>query len=137
MENTTDKAFETANPDLQRLHREADDIQAYMSIPCNLQDPATLTDRLRDLDVYMARLSDMMLRAKALRDRAQYDYIDKNEDKLNKLTATVSNRMIGKHLFDYSMTYSRLETMYDTLKTLSRNLVTQISYIKEQMRNFN
>ena len=133
MENTIKTAFEATNTELQALHAEADTIQAYMSIPVDLEDPASLTYRLKNLDVYMARLSDMMIRARAMKDRAQNNYLEENEDRLNKLTATISNRLIAKNLFEYTIAYSRLETMYETLKHLSRNLVTQISYIKQQM----
>ena len=125
--------FATQNPFLASMHREADAIQAYMSIPITLEDPASLTYRLKDIDVYMARLSDMMIRAKALKEREQNKYIAENEDKLNKLTATVSNRMINAHLFEYAAAYSRLDAMYHTIEHLSRDLVTQISYIKQQM----
>ena len=125
--------FATQNPFLASMHREADAIQAYMSIPITLEDPASLTYLLKDIDVYMARLSDMMIRAKALKEREQNKYIAENEDKLNKLTATVSNRMINAHLFEYAAAYSRLDAMYHTIEHLSRDLVTQISYIKQQM----
>lgn len=125
--------FATQNPFLAAMHREADGIQAFMDKPIVLEDPASLTYRLKDLDVYMARLSDMMIRAKALKEREQNKYIAENEDKLNKLTATVSNRMINAHLFEYAAAYSRLDAMYHTIEHLSRDLVTQISYIKQQM----
>ena len=128
MESTTPfNPFETTNPLLAGLHREADAIQSYMDRPATLQDPASLTYRLNDMDVYMARLSDILIRAKALRDA--------NEDKLSKMKATASNRLINAYLYEYKIAYDRLETMYHTLEVLARNLVTQISYIKEQMRN--
>lgn len=136
MESTTPfNPFETTNPLLAGLHREADAIQSYMDRPATLQDPASLTYRLNDMDVYMARLSDMLIRAKALRDRAQNSFLEANEDKLSKMKATASNRLINAYLYEYKIAYDRLETMYHTLEVLARNLVTQISYIKEQMRN--
>lgn len=129
------EAFKVENPSLQALHAEADEIQAYMDKPAYLEDPASLTYRLNDLDTYMARLTDMMIRAKAMKERAKNKYLAENEDKLNKLTATVSNRLIDAHLFEYNMTYNRLDSIYHTLEHLTRDLVTQISYIKQQMQN--
>lgn len=117
------------------MHREADAIQTYLNQPENLDDPVSLTYRLRDLSAYLARLSDMMVRAKTLRDREKFRYIEQNEDVLSKLTATISNRQIDAHLFEYNAAYNRLETMYHTTEVLGRNLVTQISYIKKQMEN--
>ena len=128
-----DGAFSTDNPVLASMHREADGIQAFLNIPLNMGDPAAMTYRLRDLDVYLARLSDMMIRAKTLRDATKYSYIQENEDRLNKLSATISNRQIDSYLLPFSATYNRIETMYHTTEILSRNLVTQISYIKKQM----
>lgn len=127
--------FQTSSPALASMHREADAIQTYLNQPENLDDPVSLTYRLRDLSAYLARLSDMMVRAKTLRDREKFRYIEQNEDVLSKLTATISNRQIDAHLFEYNAAYNRLETMYHTTEVLGRNLVTQISYIKKQMEN--
>lgn len=122
------------DPAVATLHREADEIQAYMAIPAHLEDPASLVYRLRDLDAYMARLSDMVFRAKMMREREKNKYLAENCDMLNKLSATNSNRLIDAHLFEYSLTYTRLDDMYHTMEHLTRDLVTQISYIKQQMQ---
>ena len=129
-----DDSFGITNPYLQRMHAEADAIQAFLDESARLEDPTSLTIRLNAMDAYQARLSDMMVRAKAMKEKATNRYVEENGDRINKLTATVSNRMISAHLYEYTVTYTRLETMYHTLEHLSRNLVTQISYIKEQMK---
>lgn len=128
--------FNPADPSLAAMHREADAIQEYMARPATLEDPAALTCRLRDLDTFMARLSDMLIRAKAMREWEKNKYINENSAQLNKLTATVSNRMIDQHLFEHTVTYNRLDSMYHTMEHLTRDLVTQISYIKKQIENF-
>jgi len=128
--------FKPTDPSLAAMHREADAIQEYMSRPATLEDPAALTYRLRDLDTFMARLSDMLIRAKAMREWEKNKYINENSAQLNKLTATVSNRMIDQHLFEHTVTYNRLDSMYHTMEHLTRDLVTQISYIKKQIENF-
>lgn len=120
-------------PVLAAYNREADGIQKYMNAPAHLQDPASLADRLSTLDVYMARLSDMLIRSKAMRERAKHEYVSGNEEKLNKLTATNSNRLIESFLYEWTVTYNRLDMMYHTIEHLTRDLVTQISYIKQQM----
>lgn len=128
-----DAAFSVNEPRLRALHSEADGIQAFLGQKANLDDPTSMTVRLNELDAYLARLSDMMSRSKALRDRAQNDFLLENEDTLSKLSATVANRRINTHLFEYTMTYNRLDTMLRTVEHLSRDLVTQISYVKAQM----
>lgn len=130
----SNKAFETNNPELASLHREADHIQEVLAEPANLDDPSSLTERLRVLDSYMARLGEMNSTAKALRKKAKIEFQSNRED-LNKLTATVSNRIIDAHMQDYDILYDRIDTMYETIRHVTRDLVTQISYIKEQMRN--
>ena len=129
-------ALQVDNPSLRVLHDEADTIQRKMEESARLDDPASLTVRLNMLDAYMARMTDMMVRAKAMKDRANYRYLSENEDKLAKMTATVSNRLIDTHLFEYTMTYNRLDTMYHTMEHQTRDLVTQISYIKQQINAF-
>lgn len=129
-------AYSSDNPHIEALHREADTIQNYMGTGMNLQDPTSLTYRLADLDTYMARLGDMLIRSKAMKERAKLNYIAENEDYLNKLSATVSNRKIDIFLQDYSILYNRLDTIYTTIEHLTRDLVTQISYIKKQMESF-
>ncbi len=125
--------FSTDNPALSRMHREADGIQAYMNAPARLEDPASMTYRLNDLDVYMSRLGEMLTSAKAMKEKAQNEFWNQNEAELTKLTATIQNRKINAHLFEYATLYTRLDTMYHTLEHLTRDLVTQISYIKQQM----
>lgn len=132
-QNTITDAFEVSNPYLKKMHAEADTMQAFLVEPARLQDPTSLTVRLKDMDVYMARLSEMISRAKAMKERALNLFLTENEAKLAKLTATASNRLINTHLYEYVVTYNRLDTMYHTAEHLSRDLVTQISYIKQQM----
>ena len=128
--------YSSENPYIASLHQEADAIQYYMGLPAALEDPAALTVRLKELDVYMARLSEMMIRSKAMRERARNAFIEENEDLLNKLSATVSNRKIDSYLQDYTTLYNRLDAMYHTIEHLTRDLVTQISYIKKQIEYF-
>lgn len=134
--NESEAVFASSNPHIETLHREADNIQRCMEIPASLTDPAALTYRLNELDTFMARLGDMVIRAKAMKDRAKSTFVFQNGDELNKLSATVSNRKIDAFLQDYSILYNRLDTMYGTIEHLTRDLVTQISYIKKQMEQF-
>lgn len=119
---------------IQQLHEEANNIQEYMKQTADLNDPTSLTIRLSNLDSYMARLGEMLITAKALKSTAKTSFVNERED-LNKMTATVSNRIIDAHMQDYNILYDRLDNMYETIRALTRDLVTQISYIKEQMRN--
>ena len=128
--------YYTSNTVLAAMHGEADAIQRLMDVPANLQDPASLTYRLNELDTQMSRLGDMMTQAKAYKDKAGNDYWNENETELTKLTATVQNRKINAFLYEYTTLYNRLDTMYHTLEHLTRDLVTQISYIKKQMEAF-
>lgn len=121
------------NATLARLCAEADTIQAFLSTPASLEDPSSLTHRLNTMDAYLARLSDMLTLAKSLKEYATGVFLSENEDRLSKLTATISNRMIKTALYEFNITADRLDTMYSTADHLARDLQTQVSYIKQQM----
>ncbi len=121
------------NPTLISMHKEADNMQAYMNIPVTLEDPASLTERLKILDVYLPRLSDMLQKVKSMKEYALNQFLQANENEINKLSATISNRIIKTFLFEFNVTVDRLDSMYTTMTQIDRDLVTQISYIKQQM----
>ena len=128
-----EEVFTSNDPRIEAMHREADRMQAFMDRPATLEDPAALTYRLKDMDAYMSRLTDMMVRSKAMKDYAKNKYLAENEERFSKMTATASNRLIDAHLCDLSVLYTRLEAMSHTIERLARDLVTQISYIKQQI----
>lgn len=130
---TIDGTIEFRNPALARMQVEADRIQEFISVPACLTDPAALTVRLNDADVWMARLTGMLVTARSMRDYARAVFLRDNERLLSKMTATASNRIIATSLFEFTATADRLEQLYQTLTYVSRDLVTQISFIKKQM----
>ena len=120
--NHFNERFQISDAELAALNSEADAIQEYMDRASDIRDGNVLTE--------------MMIRAKTMKAQEQNAYLAANEEKINKLTATVSNRMLASHLFEHSATYERLETMYHTVEHLTRDLVTQISYLKKQLESF-
>jgi len=132
LESITDE-FKITNPTLQGMHREADNIQAFVANKANLDDAPSLPYRLNEMDAYLARVSDMQIRAKAMKEYAKTTFLIENEDKLAKMTATNSNRIISTYLYEFTITSERLDSLYDLLSLSCRNLITQISYIKKQM----
>lgn len=121
------------NPTLASMHMEADLIQSFIAEPANLMDPAALTERLNEGDVWMARLTDILIKAKGMKEYARSVFLRDNEDRLAKMTATNSNRLISTYLFEFNVTADRLEQLYQTLTVICRDLVTQISFVKKQM----
>ena len=119
------------------LWKEADAIQELLLRHMDLQDPAGLTWHLAELDAQMARLSEMTVVADTLREFERRRYETENADKLNEVTATISNRMIKNALFEYTALSDRLKAMYGEGQTQRRDCITQISWIKEQMKQFN
>lgn len=126
--------YESSHPSLAALHTEATKIQAVIELPVDLDNPGDLTERLKVLDVYLARLGDMKVRAKALKEREKNLYLEEHEAEFAKMTATASNRKISAFLHDFTVAADRLETMYDTVSKISKSIVTQISFIKQQMQ---
>lgn len=129
-----DGNFNIKNPTLRAYHSEADTITEFLKLEANLMDPPALTYRLNDMDAWLARLTDMQIRAKAMREYAKSLFLQQNEEALSKMTATNSNRILTTYLYEFTVTVERLDTLYNTLTTMSRNLVTQISFVKQQMQ---
>ena len=126
-------AYETSDPILVVLHGEATKIQSVIEMPVDLDNPGTLMERLNEVDVYLARLGDMHVRAKALKEMVKNRYLDEHDAELSKMSATVSKRKIDAHLFEYTIAVDRLEIMYDSISKISKSLMTRISFIKQQM----
>lgn len=126
-------SFIITNPTLRRMHEEADGIQAYLDNKADLDNYALLPYRLNDLDAYFARVSDMQVRAKAMKEYAKIQFLTCNETKLSNMTATASNRLLSSFLYEFTVTEDRLDALCGALSGACRNLVTQISYIKKTM----
>lgn len=133
IEELTDQ-FQITNPYLKKMHSEADDIQAFMSIEASLQDPASLTYRLNTMDAYLARLTDMLNKARGMKEYAKSRISKDNATELLNMKKTVSDRIISAYLCELTVTCERLETMYNTLNRQSNNLQSQIAYVRNQMR---
>lgn len=133
LDGITDQ-FVITNPVLQAMHKEADNIQAFMVQGANIDDPASLTYRLNEMDAYLARVSDIQIRSKAMKEYARVTFLQDNEDKLAKMTATNSNRLISTHLYEFTITTERLEALYSLISQSCKNIITQISFIKQQMQ---
>ena len=108
-------------------------MQDYMEMPANIIDPAALNDRLNVITTYIPRLERILADAKQMREYAIRCYQTENEEKLAKLTATVSNRLIKNFLYEFNVSVDRFEAMYSAMCNVERSLITQVSYIKSQM----
>lgn len=133
IEEITDQ-YQITNPYLKKMHEEADTIQTFMSKPAILEDPASLTYRLNEMDAYMARLTDILSRAKGMKEFAKAQISKNNASELISMKKTVSDRIIASYLYELTVTCERLDTMYNTLSRLSNDLQTQLAYIRNQMR---
>lgn len=105
-----------------------------MKIEASLQDPTALTFRLNEMDAYLGRLSDMLSRARAMKEYARTKISNDNAATLATMKKTISDRLIAAYLYELTVTCERLETMYNTLNRQSNNLQSQIAYIRNQMR---
>lgn len=133
IETLTDD-YKITNPYLQRMHQEADAILDFMKVEASLQDPASLTCRLNEMDAYLARLTDILSKAKGMREYAKSRISKDNATELLNMKKTVSDRIISAYLCELTVTCDRLETLYNTLCRQSNDLQSQISYIRNQMR---
>lgn len=128
-----DDKFIVSNPSLIAMHQEANVIQDFLEQKVNINDFATLPDRLAKLDAYLHRMSDMQSRAKAMKEYAKLTYISQNEEALSKMTATNSNRVINAALYEFIVTTERMDTMFSSLTQACKNISIQLSWIKKTM----
>ena len=140
MENITevnlsgiDGQYVISNPTLMSMHKEADGIQSYLEQDVDINDTNMLPYRLARLDSYMHRMSDMLSRAKAMKEYAKMTYMAQNEKALNKMTATNSNRIINAALHEFIITADRMDALHTSLTHACRNISIQLSWIKKTM----
>ena len=115
------------------MHQEADFIQAYLEQNVDINDIGTLPYRLNMLDAYLHRVSDMNIRAKAMKEYAKMTYMAQNEKALSKMTATNSNRIIGSAIHEFTVTSERMENLYGSLTHAFKNISIQLNWIKKTM----
>ena len=131
--NEIDSQYRATNPVLMKMHQEADVIQSYLEEHVDITNVAILPSRLARLDGYLHRMSDMLARAKALKEYAKMTYLSPNEKALSKMTATNSNRIISAAQHEFTVAADRLDALHGSLTHACRNISIQLSWIKKTM----
>ena len=88
-------------PTLVRYNAESEAMQQFLNAPANLVDPNMLAERLNILTVYIARVSEMHTKAKAIKEMDKNSYLDNNDSELSKLKATAKAQKIKTYIFEF------------------------------------
>lgn len=127
--------YALTNPMLISLHSEADGIQQRMLRKETLEDPVSVLHQLSELSVLLPRLGEMKTTSQSFRDFEKNRYLTENADRLAGMKATEITREVNIRMYEFDITYDRLNQMYISLDRRIRDLVSEMSYLKAQMQN--
>lgn len=124
--------FRSDMESLETLEREASAIQEFLETPyCD--DPHSMSGRLTELNIYMARSGAMLAEAVRLQDEATGRVYAEYRAQIGKMPATIATRFIQSQCVRENHLVKWLERINASCKHQSDNLRTQISFAKEQL----
>lgn len=117
---------------MKELLEEAQRIQDFLEITTS-DDPAELTNRLSDINTYMARTGRMLADAKLLQDNAMSATYGEHSKAIMKMPATIASKFISSQCGDVNYLVNWLDRLNRTCVHQGDNIRTQLSFIKEQL----
>ena len=125
--------IEYANPYLRQLSEECSEIQEFLKQTADLTNPDSLVDRLNEATGYMARLAEMLFQVKTMKNLATRQVQEDNIEYLDKLGVMERTKVINNLILQFTAVTDQVELAYASSKDICRSLLTQISYIKQQI----
>lgn len=125
--------MEYANPYLKQLSQECSAIQEFLKQTANLTNPDSLVERLNAVNVYLARLAEMLFQTKTMKNLATRQVQDDNIEYLDKLGVMEKTKVVNNLILQFTAVTDQVELAYASAKDICRSLLTQISYIKQQI----
>lgn len=117
---------------MKELLEEAQQIQDFMEISVG-DDPTELTNRLSDINTYMARTGKMLADAKQFQDNAISTAYGEHSKEIMKMPATIASKFISSQCGDVNYLVNWLDRLNRTCVHQGDNIRTQLSFIKEQL----
>lgn len=111
---------------------EIKNMQEYLEIETS-DDPNEICERMRTLNVYMARSSRMLAEAKAYRRKAERETFA-NMTEFDKMPANTLKKYLEVCAWEWYEVEDALENLYKTCVHAIDSLRSLLSYSKEDMR---
>lgn len=121
------------NPYLLQLHTECKQIQEFLKQTADLRNPDSLVERLNAISVYVARLAEMLFQVKTMKNLATRQVQEDNIGYFEKLGVMEKTKVVNNLILEFSAVTDQVELAYASAKDICRSLLTQISYIKQQI----
>lgn len=107
-------------------------MQEYLEIEVS-DDASEITERIRVINVYMARSSRMLAEARGYRRKAERDVFDSMKD-FGKIPANTMKKYLEVCAYEWYEIEDALENLYKTCVHALDSLRSLLSYTKEDMR---
>ncbi|MEG2061803.1 MAG: hypothetical protein RRY33_08110 [Alistipes sp.] len=117
---------------MDKLIKEAQTIQDFLEITSS-DDPAELSLRLSEINVYMARSGKMLADAKLLQDNAIASVYAQHFKAIQKMPATVVIKFVNSQCAGANYLVNWLDRINRTCVHQGDNIRTQVSFAKEDM----
>lgn len=118
---------------IDEIHMEAAAIQSSLECVCPAE-PAAMFDRLAELNVFLARTSEMFAEARHLLNvRRQVVFLEEL-DRIKGMPATVANKYIDAEVAEEIKLADWIERLNKTVVHQSDNLRSMFSFAKEELK---
>ena len=112
--------------------KEIEEMQQFLEITAS-DDPRELTQRLTDINVYMARSGKLLADAKAYQDQVTANVYNAHIDFLFRSPATVANKFVSAQCVTANYIVNWLDRINRSLVHAGDNIRTQISFAKQDL----
>ena len=115
------------------LYEEATKIQSTLECVCP-SDPSEMYARLAELNVLLARTSEMYAEARHLLNLRRQEVFVESMEVIKDLSATLANKYIDAQVADEMKLADWVERLNKTIVHQSDNMRSMFSYAKEEMK---
>lgn len=97
-------------------------------------DPNVLSDRLTNVNIYLARSGQLLAQVKQIQDECTNDIFVAEKDDILKMSATLAKQYISSFLSDVNYYVNWLDRLNRAFVHSGDNIRTQMSFLKEELR---
>ena len=111
---------------------EVERMQSFLEITTS-DNPKELTERLSDINVYLARSGKLLADAKAFQDSVTANVYARHMEFVSRVPATIAQKFVSSQSVTANHLVNWLDRINRTLVHAGDNIRTQISFAKQDM----